>query len=68
MREAGQILSDITLTPLLATLVFCAACIAGYRYRRVWKQEGPRGAYWLYGLIAAAGLLVLGFVPIEVAG
>ena len=52
------------LTPLWATLIFCVTCLAGYQYRKVWKTEGPRYQYWVFGLIAASGLLVLGFVPI----
>lgn len=54
----------MTLTPLLATLIFFVAVIAGYRYRRTWKAEGPRGALWLWGSLAAAGLLVLALVPL----
>ena len=56
--------SSLTLSPFMATLLFCVTCLAGYRYRRVWKAEGPFYQYWLFGLIAASGLLVLGFVPI----
>ncbi|WP_010137943.1 hypothetical protein [Oceanicola sp. S124] len=56
------------LTPLSATLIFVLACIAGYRYRRVWKAEGPRWQLWLFGLIAATGFLVLGFVPMATPG
>ena len=59
---------DITLSPLVATLIFSVACLAGYQYRRVWKTEGPRYQYWVFGIIAAAGLIILGFVPIEVPG
>ncbi|MEM9583980.1 MAG: hypothetical protein AAGA08_12765 [Pseudomonadota bacterium] len=63
-----MILSDLSLSPALATAIFCVTCLAGYRYRRVWKSEGPRHQYWLFGLIAAIGLLTLGFIPIEVPG
>lgn len=55
---------DITLTPLIATVIFVLACLFGYQYRRVWKAEGPRWQLWLYGALAAAGLLILGFVPL----
>ena len=58
-------LGDLTLSPFLATFIFCVSCLAGYSYRRVWKTDGPRLHYWLFGLIAASGLLLLGFVPIE---
>ncbi|WP_425052363.1 hypothetical protein [Psychromarinibacter sp. S121] len=57
-------MTDLALTPALATALFVVACLAGYRYRRVWKAEGPRSQLWLFGLIAAISLLVLGFLPI----
>ena len=53
------------LTPLTATLIFVVAVIAGYRYRRVWKAEGPRWQLWLFGLIAAVCLLAVGFLPLK---
>ncbi len=53
------------LTPLTATLIFVVAVIAGYRYRRVWKAEGPRWQLWLFGLIAAICLLAVGFLPLK---
>ena len=53
------------LTPLSATAIFVVAVIAGYRYRRVWKAEGPRWQLWLFGLIAAACLLTVGFLPLK---
>lgn len=56
-------LSDFMLTPVTATLIFTAACLAGYAYRRTWKNEGPRWKLWAYGVIAAFGLLTLSFVP-----
>ncbi|MCG7625886.1 MULTISPECIES: hypothetical protein [unclassified Epibacterium] len=59
---------DVTLTPLSATLLFVIACLAGYRYRTVWKTEGPRSHLWLFGVIAALCLLVLGFVPMRTTG
>ncbi|MDE4132457.1 hypothetical protein PXK00_05005 [Phaeobacter sp. QD34_3] len=58
----------ITLSPLIATVIFVLACLSGYQYRRVWKMEGPRWQLWLFGLLAAAGLLVLGFVPLSTGG
>lgn len=57
-------MTDFSLTPPLATLVFVAACLASYRYRSVWKAEGPRWQLWLFGMIAAFALLLLGFVPL----
>lgn len=55
--------SQITLTPLIATILIFLAVLAGNRYRRVWKAEGPRWQLWFFGLIAAAALLTLAFVP-----
>lgn len=57
---------EIVLTPAIATVIFVLACLAGVQYRRVWKAEGPRAQLWIYGLLAAAGLLTLGFLPLDV--
>ena len=62
--ETGPLIPDITLTPGTATALFVIACLAGYRYRHVWKAEGPRWQLWLFGLVAAAALMTLGFVPL----
>lgn len=59
--------SQITLTPLIATILIFLAVLAGNRYRRIWKAEGPRWQLWVFGLIAAAALLVLAFVPMQPA-
>ncbi|MDA7430815.1 hypothetical protein PGB28_20330 [Primorskyibacter aestuariivivens] len=59
-------MEDMTLTSAVATVVFVLSCLGGYRYRRVWKAEGPRWQLWLYGALTAAGLLTLGFVPLDV--
>lgn len=56
-------LLPLALTPVTATLIFVLGCLAGYQYRRTWKAEGPRWKLWLYGVVAAAALLTLGFVP-----
>ena len=56
-------LQNLTLTPASATVLFVIACLAGYRYRRVWKAEGPRWQLWLFGTLAAGGLLLLALVP-----
>lgn len=58
-------LSTLTLTPLSATIIFILAVVAGYRYRRVWKTEGPRWQAWVFGCVAAVCLLVLGFTPMQ---
>ncbi|MAQ85412.1 hypothetical protein [Psychromarinibacter halotolerans] len=57
-------MTDLSLTPAVATVLFVIACLAGYRYRSVWKAEGPRSQLWLFGLIAAVSLLTLGFLPV----
>ncbi|MEM9012086.1 MAG: hypothetical protein AAGE18_12715 [Pseudomonadota bacterium] len=59
------IVGGLTLTPVSATALFVLAVIAGYRYRRVWKQQGPAWQAWLFGSVAAACLLALGFIPLR---
>ncbi|MEX0284798.1 MAG: hypothetical protein AB3N23_09320 [Paracoccaceae bacterium] len=49
-------------------MVFVMACLAGHRYRRVWKAEGPRWQLWLYGLLTASGLILLALVPLNLSG
>ena len=61
-----MLLSGLSLSPLTATIVFVIAILSGYRYRRVWKEEGPRWQLWLFGAIAAACLLTVALVPLEV--
>lgn len=59
---------DLFLTQTSATALFVIACLAGYRYRHVWKAEGPTWQLWIFGLIAAGALLVLAFVPMAPPG
>ncbi|MEM9350681.1 MAG: hypothetical protein AAGA47_10490 [Pseudomonadota bacterium] len=59
-------MDEMTLSPALATVLFVAACLAGMRYRVVWKAEGPRWQLWLFGAIAAVCLLTVGFIPLDV--
>ncbi|MDB6177560.1 hypothetical protein PAF17_08540 [Paracoccus sp. Z330] len=61
-------MAEFTLNPVVATLIFCVACLSGYQYRRVWKKEGPRYQYWLFGVIAALGLGLLAFIPLDLPG
>ena len=61
-------MSQLALSSPLATVIFVLACVCGYQYRRVWKAEGPRYLLWIYGVLAAAGLLILGFIPLAAAG
>lgn len=53
------------LTPASATVLFVIACLSGYRYRTVWKTEGPRWQLWLFGTVAAVLLLALGLLPMS---
>ncbi|MEL6170861.1 MAG: hypothetical protein AAGK67_06940 [Pseudomonadota bacterium] len=58
------IFDDLTLTPAIATALFILAILAGYRYRRAWKSEGPVWELWLSGVIAAACFFILAFTPV----
>lgn len=62
------VVTEFALTPLIATLLFVLACLSGHQYRRVWKTEGPRWQLWVYGILAAVNLLVLGLIPLDVTG
>ena len=57
--------TSLYLTPGVATAIFVVACISGYRYRSVWKAEGPVWQLWLWGLVAGIGLLTVGFLPMQ---
>ncbi|HBQ37042.1 MAG TPA: hypothetical protein DD729_09470 [Rhodobacteraceae bacterium] len=57
--------SQLSIAPWLATILFIIAVIAGYKYRAVWKSEGPAWQAWLFGIIAGVCLLSLGFIPIR---
>ena len=57
--------THLTLSPMLATAIFVAAILAGHRYRKVWKTDGPRWQLWVFGMLAATGLVVLAFVPLD---
>ncbi|MEM9708013.1 MAG: hypothetical protein AAF871_04420 [Pseudomonadota bacterium] len=54
------------MSPAAATAIFVLAVLAGYRYRRVWKTEGPRWQAWLFGAVAGICLLALGFFPLDI--
>ncbi len=56
----------LSLSPLAATVIFAAGCVMGANYRRVWKAEGPRWQLWLFGGGAAAALLSLAFLPLNI--
>ncbi|MEM6384511.1 MAG: hypothetical protein AAF739_17740 [Pseudomonadota bacterium] len=58
-------MDGLSLTPIVATLIFVASCLFGHRYRSVWKAEGPRWKLWLYGSLTAAGFMTLGFIPLS---
>ncbi len=59
-------MGELTLTPAVATVLFVVAVVAGHRYRRTWKADGPRWQLWVYGCIAAGCLLTVGFLPLKV--
>jgi hypothetical protein len=62
------LLHEFVLSPWLATGLFVLACLAGHRYRRVWKEEGSRWQLWLFGLTAALCLLIVGLMPLSTNG
>lgn len=67
-KSAGETTVPTNLPSLpahIAVTLFVIAVLAGYRYRRVWKAEGPRWQLWLSGLIAALCLLSLAFLPVR---
>ncbi|MEO0393095.1 MAG: hypothetical protein AAF213_07605 [Pseudomonadota bacterium] len=55
----------MTLTPLIATLIFVVGILAGHSYRRVWKAEGPVWQLWVFGGLAGACLGIVAFIPME---
>lgn len=61
-------MTGLTLGTGTALLIFVIACLAGYQYRRVWRAEGPSYQLWIFGIVAAVCLLVVGFIPIAVPG
>ncbi len=58
-------ISDMALSPLIATGLFVVAVVCGYQYRKVWKNEGPAWKAWLFGLGAALCLLTVALVPLR---
>ena len=58
-------LETLTLTPWVALPLFLAMVLCGRAFRENWKAqaEGWQTRAWLYGVPAAACLLVLAFVP-----
>ncbi|MEM8774298.1 MAG: hypothetical protein AAGF53_04655 [Pseudomonadota bacterium] len=60
-------MEDATLSPAIATALFLIAIFSGYRYRRIWKAEGPTWQLWLFGVITATCFLVLAFTPVAPA-
>ncbi|MBI1495050.1 hypothetical protein [Halocynthiibacter styelae] len=59
-------LTDLTLPPTLALILFVVAILAGHSFRRVWKAEGARWQLWLFGSVAAICLITVGFLPLDV--
>ncbi|TCL09499.1 hypothetical protein BXY66_1548 [Shimia isoporae] len=58
-------MADFTLSPATATLIFVVAVLAGHRFRRIWKDEGPRWQLWVTGLLAAVCLLTVALLPLN---
>ncbi|WP_241488783.1 hypothetical protein [Shimia sp. SK013] len=58
------LLPEITLSPPLATGLFVLFVLSGHRFRKVWKDEGPRWQLWLSGVIAAVCLLTVALFPL----
>ncbi|MEM6638776.1 MAG: hypothetical protein AAF610_02645 [Pseudomonadota bacterium] len=57
-------IKDLTLSQPLSLIIFVAAVVAGYQFRRVWK-DGDRGLKaWLFGVAAAVGLGIVAFIPV----
>ena len=56
---------DFALTPFVATVIFVVGCLAGFKFRRTWANEGPRWQLWVFGTLAAAAFLLVGFVPLS---
>ena len=59
-------MSQLYLTPPVAALIFLGVVICGHNFRQLWKQQplGWQKRAWLFGVPAAIGLLVLGFMPL----
>lgn len=53
------------MSPLIATILFTIAAIAGVNYRRLWKAEAESWKLWTSGLIAAICLLTVAFAPLS---
>ena len=51
-------------TPLPATVLFVLAIVAGYQFRKNWRDEGPVWKSWFFGGVAAIGLISLAFIPV----
>ena len=63
-KEMELFSEPLTLTPMVSTILFVIAVLAGMRYRTVWKAEGPRWQLWVFGLVSGGCLLILGFIPV----
>ncbi|MEM7194226.1 MAG: hypothetical protein AAF402_04695 [Pseudomonadota bacterium] len=55
----------MTISPQLGVLLVFLTAASGHLYRKTWKNNGSRLFLWVYGLIAAISILVLGFVPLQ---
>ncbi len=60
-------MDNLYLTPFSAAAIFFVVVVCGHRFRLAWKEQavGWQKRAWIFGLPAAIGLLVLGFLPLK---
>ncbi|MFC3613405.1 hypothetical protein ACFORG_06505 [Lutimaribacter marinistellae] len=58
---------DLYLTPLTGAALVFLVVVCGHRFRLAWKDKAPgwQRRAWLWGLPAAAGFLLLAFLPLQ---
>ena len=60
-------LSNLYLTPVSGVILVVIVALSGHRFRKAWKEqeEGWKPRAWIFGVMAAAGLCTLAFVPLK---
>lgn len=55
------------LTPVTGAALVFGVVVCGHRFRKAWKEQAPgwQRRAWGWGVPAAAGLLVLAFLPLK---